>query len=279
MLLAIEHTFHSVDTSKLEVQDLPDKCIISKEGKKLIIEPLRETDFIKVDEKRSKKIENAFKGLTNISSLDKINKKFKSFDLLRDNSEEFNLYTKNEGPVGKITGNSSPYMDNLNNYVAVFKEIMSLYMLDCHISLSQAQELFAVYFKSKNWNYLAQNEKKHSITPHQVIVRGGDGYLDVDDGEYLFESFSSALSFVLSHLEGNDSISISLGRETIYIGNHKEGGHFKVIIKSIYTAYSDYHEHFGTSKDNFSLCNKLPKLMEKIRAERLGPTAASCHSK
>lgn len=242
---------------ELEVHDDFKQCIISYNGKSIKIEPLFDIDFVKVDEKRSKKISNVFKGLTTVSSVEKIEKKFKSVPLLKDNFRQFNIFNTIPEGYGIIIHGGSPYMDSVNNYAAILKDIINDNLINEKISLAQSQELLSEYIDAGSWHILAKNEKKFSVTPFHVQIEDSSGR-KVLLCKNLPDAIT-AIEYYVDTYKGDLYINNSSSRDTIF-NLQDEDGLFKIFVRPIMSIFNGLAKQY--MEDDLSICPEFEETME-----------------
>ncbi len=153
-------------------------------------------------------------------------------------------------------------MDEINNYVATFKDFMNNHLLSTTISLAETQELFVEYFKGEKWHLLSQNEKQFSATPFHIKIEDKEGKRTL-----LTSDFADAVAYADNYTsEYNETTYLSC-----YAGHHTRlsiqglESNFKLSIGPI---HSIPRFILDNSKLKGHVKNLLPLLRETLRIKK-----------
>ena len=199
----------------------------SDSNQTIVINKIKDSEWHLIDSNISRKIKTVFKGIHSKSHKDKVVRKFKKINKLINSTDYYGNYFDDN--YIRETNCHSPkeiYSLELNNFVAVFKEVME-HLCEQSLSLSLCQELFSSYFEIDSWHIVSQAEKNETITPYSIDYNIGGAYK-----QFLVKDFSDAMAIYLELSKDFENVMIkpcNLNENSFHstYKNHEEESDFR----------------------------------------------------
>lgn len=173
-----------VENGKIFFSDVNDENIAE-------ISVINNETYRYYDEKLTKQVNSAFKGLLISDSPESLSNKLRKFSGLRKINFPKTLYIPSDLPV----------LRSINNFVFVFKNVLDRFVEE-DVKLSMAQELFVAYFQTCSWHQLKKNEKEASPIPFAYYSKNNKTGEEV---ELYFSDHASGLYHLNKMLSKDES--------------------------------------------------------------------------